>query len=95
MLANKGAGVLGTGVIVKDWQRGLISAVVGIFVFLLVFPFSGIDTDPPVHYSVFGHEVPSDNPLLAFGCALATGGIIWVIGGRGRSSGNKDERDGV
>lgn len=36
---------------------------------LLLFPFSGVDTFPPVHYSVFNIRVPSGNPWLSVSCA--------------------------
>lgn len=38
----------------------VVSLTIGLVAFLLLFPFSGADTNPPVCYSVFGYVVPCD-----------------------------------
>ena len=63
----------------RTWHRATLSTIVGIVVFLLLFPFSGDDSDPPTFYSVFGTEVPTDNPLLATIAAILLGGVTWVL----------------
>ena len=63
----------------RTWQRASLSIIVGIVVFLLLFPFSGDDSDTPTFYSVFGTEVPTDNPLLAIAAAMVAGGVAWFL----------------
>lgn len=63
----------------KTWQRATLSIFVGLLVFLLLFPFYGIDVEPVEHYSVFGNRVPSGSPLLAFAAAILAGGVAWVL----------------
>lgn len=68
----------------KTWQGTLLSIVVGIIVFLLLFAFSGDDSDTPTFYSVFGTEVPTDNPLPPVGASILAGGVTWILTGRPR-----------
>ena len=62
----------------RPWRRGVVTALAAIAVFVLLFPFSGTDGQPQMHYSVFGTRVPTDNALLALGAAIVAGGVVWV-----------------
>lgn len=57
----------------------LIAAAAGIVTFLALFPFSGADTQPPVHYGVFGNRVPTGNPWLAVVCMIAVAALVLVV----------------
>jgi len=52
------------------WVVVLSAAAGGVLVFLLLLPTSGIDTDPPECYSIFGYVVPC-GAGLSLGLALA------------------------
>lgn len=59
-----------------------MAVAVGVLVFLVLFPFAGDDSDPPTFFSVFGHEVPTDNPLLAIAGGVVAGALTWLATGR-------------
>ncbi len=52
------------------WVAVVSAVAVGILVLLLLFPASGVDTQPPECYSAFGYVVPCGDGL-SFGLALA------------------------
>ena len=57
--------------------RLVVALAAGFVILLLLFPYSGIDTDPPECYSVFGYVVPCDGwvaPAAAAGAAL----LVWL-----------------
>lgn len=47
-----------TAALVVAWV--VASLTIGLMAVLLLFPFSGADTNPPVCYSVFDYVVPCD-----------------------------------
>jgi hypothetical protein len=53
------------------------AVIAGFVVFLLLFPFSGDDSDPPTCYSVFDYVVPCGSGL-AVAAGLATGVVVAV-----------------
>lgn len=61
--------------VVSIVSRALVALAVGFVVFLFVFPFSGIDTQPPTHYNLFDQEIPFGSPWP--GAAIA---VLTVIG---------------
>lgn len=57
------------------------SLTIGLVTFLLLFPFSGADTNPPVCYSVFGYVVPCDaegSVAVGVGTALVLTVVVMV-----------------
>lgn len=57
--------------------------LVGFLVLLLLFPASGVDTQPPVCYSMLLYPVPCEGWVAPLGGAVAAGllGIVlWRIG---------------
>jgi len=58
-------------------QRIVIMVALFGLTLVLLFPFSGVDTFPPVHYSVLNTGVPSGNPWLSVACASG----ISLLGG--------------
>ena len=50
--------------------------------FLVVFPYYGIDTDPPQHFSVFDNRVPAgpdSGPWLAAAIGLTTLVVLELV----------------
>lgn len=58
-------------------QRIVMMMALFVITLVLLFPFSGVDTFPPVHYSVVNTRVPSGNPWLSVICASG----ISLLGG--------------
>jgi hypothetical protein len=61
-----------------------IAVLAGLVVLVLLFPVSGVDTQPPECYSVFGYSVPcGDGVAVAAGAAVAAviGVLFWIAGG--------------
>ena len=57
-----------------------IGVVVAAFLgFLALFPFSGVDTDPPEFLSVYGNRVPTDSPWLAVGLGVLTLVVLELV----------------
>jgi hypothetical protein len=63
-----------------------IAVLAGLVVLVLLFPVSGVDTQPPECYSVFGYSVPcGDGVAVAAGAAVAAViGVLFWIAGAGR-----------
>lgn len=67
------------------WTTAAILAIVvlaGLVVLVLLFPASGVDTQPPACYSVFGYQVPcGDGVAVAAGAAAAAaiGLLLWIV----------------
>lgn len=58
-----------------------IALLAGVVVLVLLFPFSGVDTNPPQCLSLFGYSVPCGTGLsLAVGVATAgmVGLSLWL-----------------
>ncbi len=53
----------------------VIALLVGLVVLLLLFPASGVDSDPPVCRSMFFYVVPCD-AWVAWAAGAATAGLI-------------------
>jgi hypothetical protein len=67
----------------------IVAILTGILVFLLLIPFSGVDSDPPVCRSFFFYEVPCEGwiaPLVSATTAAIVGVAFWVLLDRRRSS---------
>ncbi|HET6379613.1 MAG TPA: hypothetical protein VFH63_01070 [candidate division Zixibacteria bacterium] len=66
-----------------------IASLVGLVVLVLLFPASGITTEPPECSSVFGYTVPCDAgwSLAAGGATAAVVGLLFWIAGRGDGQG--------
>lgn len=56
--------------------------VAGVMTLLVLFPFSGVDTLPPKHYSVLGTRVPFGSPLLALALAIVVAVLVGVAASR-------------
>jgi hypothetical protein len=54
-----------------------VSLLVGVVAFVALFPFSGDDSDPQKHRSVFGYDVPVGGIWLAVGAGLVAATIVW------------------
>lgn len=67
----------------------VLTVLAGLVVLVLLFPASGVDTQPPECYSVFGYSVPcGDGVAVAAGAAVAAViGVLFWIAGRGRGKG--------
>ena len=63
-------------------SRRVISIVVGCAAFVALFPFSGDDSDPPTHRSVFGYEVPGGIWLPLVAGVIAGALCWWALRGR-------------
>jgi uncharacterized metal-binding protein len=70
-----------------SWLRIMVVVVLGVLTFLALFPFYGVDTQPPVHWSVFGNQVPADSPWLAVAVGVLVAAVTWVLSGRLRGKG--------
>ena len=60
-----------------------IAMLAGLVVLVLLFPASGVDTQPPECYSVFGYTVPCGGGVaVAAGTATAAviGLLVWIAG---------------
>jgi hypothetical protein len=68
-----------------DWMRFVISAALGLFAFVALFPFMGQDSDPPKFFSVFGYEVPRGDLWLALPAAIVVALAVWWLLGRRRT----------
>lgn len=67
------------------WLRPLVAVLAGALVAVLLFPYSGVDTQPPECYSVFGYVVPCDG-AFAVVSAVGAGALVAVgilLGSRG------------
>ncbi len=51
------------------------AAVAGFVVLVLLLPWSGIDTDPPICYSMFNYSVPCGSGL-ALAAGVTTGLVV-------------------
>ena len=47
--------------------------------FLALFPISGVDTDPPEYFSIFGNTVPADSPWPAVALGVLTLGALEIV----------------
>lgn len=66
--------------------KAVIASAVGLGVFLLLFPYSGADSDPPFIFNVFGHLISrspdiSGLQLKALLGAVASGALAWLVSG--------------
>lgn len=61
-----------------SWRTAAIAALAAVVVLLLLFPASGIDTQPPECYSMFGYSVPCGGGL-AVAAAAATAGVVGFL----------------
>lgn len=62
-----------------------IALVAGVVAFVLLFPFSGVDTIPPQCLSLFGYGVPCGTGLslvVAAATAGVVGSALWLKGRR-------------
>lgn len=67
--------------------QSAIAVLAGFVVLALLLPIRGVDSDPPVCWSVFDYIVPCGNGLaLAAGAATAglVGWVLWLAGRRRR-----------
>ncbi len=71
----------------RPWLRIMVVVALGVLTFLALFPFMGVDTQPPVHWSVFGNQVPTDSPWLAVAVGVLAAAVTWVLTGRLRVKG--------
>jgi hypothetical protein len=70
-----------------DWMRFAISAALGLFAFVALFPFMGQDSDPPKFFSVFGYEVQRGDLWLALPAAFVVAfSAWWLLRQRGTGS---------
>jgi hypothetical protein len=56
-----------------------LSVLAGIVVFVALFPFSGDDSDPQKHRSVFGYGVPGGGLWLALVAGAVVALIVWMV----------------
>jgi predicted benzoate:H+ symporter BenE len=71
----------------------VVAVLAGILTFLLLVPFSGVDTQPPVCRAIFFYEVPCAEwtaPLVAAAAAGIVGVAFWMLLDRRRDE--VDER---
>lgn len=62
-------------------STALVAALAAVFVFVLLVPFSGNDSDPPECFSVFGYVVPCGfGPEQRHGSGFALGGAVVAAG---------------
>jgi hypothetical protein len=60
-----------------------IAVLAGLVVLVLLFPASGLDSSPPVCYSVLGYTVPCGGGLAVVAgtaTAAAIGLLFWIVG---------------
>lgn len=58
----------------------LVALLTGLLIFLILFPASGVDSDPPVCRAMLFYVVPCENwvaPLAAIVTAAAVGLALW------------------
>lgn len=55
----------------------VVAVLAGFIVLLLLFPASGVDTQPPVCYSIFNYTVPCE-AWVAWAAAALTAGIVGI-----------------
>ena len=74
------AGVV-EGSAVRRWPGGLVACAIAAVVFLWLFPASGVDTQPPVFYNVFGFRpaIQTESPWPSALLAVATAALILVV----------------
>jgi hypothetical protein len=56
-----------------------VSLLTGIVVFVALFPFSGDDSDPQKHRSVFGYGVPVGGLWLALVAGVVAALLVWML----------------
>ena len=71
----------------SNYLRVAVAVAAGIVAFLLLFPFAGVDTQPPRYYSVFGNRVPTGTLWAALPAAAVAVWIAWTLFGRGSREG--------
>lgn len=59
----------------RAMAKVVIPLVVGLLVFVFLFPASGNDSQPPQCFSAFGYSVPCQAPL-AVAAGVATAGVL-------------------
>jgi hypothetical protein len=60
-------------------MRMIFSIGVGAVGFVALIPVRGDETDPPIHYSVFGYEVPSVGIWLALAVGVVAAAATWFL----------------
>lgn len=59
--------------------RAVVSAAAGLLGFLMLWPYYGVDTDPPECWSTFDWHVPCEGSWLAVAVGVTLGLSIWVL----------------
>ena len=63
-----------------SWGTLVVAFLAGLLVFLILFPASGVDSDPPVCRAMLFYVVPCERwvaPLIAITTAVGGGIALW------------------
>jgi predicted benzoate:H+ symporter BenE len=63
-----------------SWGTLVVAFLTGLLVFLILFPASGVDSDPPVCRAMLFYVVPCERwvaPLVAITAAVVIGLALW------------------